>query len=210
MGIYRVALLGGLWIPVLVLAMTAIGPAPLAAQGDPSEESTIFRRFGTGRVAPENWQFMPEFPVFLRPQADPDAKIVRNDGANLIVSFRPRNRIYFSRGYGFAQVSWKPKGGSVKKVEVTSFDISQLLNFSIKRTFIVTFGLGLGLMDAVIHERKGSIRNRLEPFVPFHFGLGIDTGTAINIAFKVSQHIFLGPGPVVSLTRGLVGIGINF
>lgn len=195
---------------LLALSFGALAWVSTAIAQPLAEERSIFQRFGSGRVAPENWQLMPEIPVFLRPQFDPDAEIVNNSGANLVVAFRPRNRIYFSRSYDFAQMSWKPKSGSVKKVELTSFDISEMINFSVKRLVIITFGLGLGVMDGLIVRTEDRFRTRLEPFIPIQLGLGLLTGSAFTVAVKVSQHFFFGPGPGVSLTRGLIGVGYNF
>ena len=53
-------------------------------------------------------------------------------------------------------MSWEPKGGSVRQVEITTLDISEMINFSIKRVSVITIGLGLGIMDGLIRNRDGT------------------------------------------------------
>ena len=172
----------------------------------------IIQYFNVGvcGASPEVWQVLPEFPVYLRPQLEPDPKVVQNIGLNFGISFRPRNRFYITRSYNFAQMSWEPKEGSVKRVQLTTFGISQLLNFSVKRTAIVSLGLGLGLMDGVIRFTDGDFKSRLEPYIPIHAGIGFYPFSRWIVMGRLSHSFFLGPGPVVSVTRGLLGVGYNF
>lgn len=193
------------WAIWALLGVVATIPAVSAAQ-----EAPIFDRFAGVQAAPKAWQILPEFPVYLRPQLEPDAKVVQNIGVNFGVSFRPRNRVYFTRSYNFAQMTWEPKEGKVERVQLTTFDISQLLNISVKRVAIVSFGLGLGVMDGIIRFRNGDFKTRLEPYVPIHFGVGFYPFSQWIIMTRLSHAFFLGPGPVVSVTRGLLGVGYNF
>jgi hypothetical protein len=174
------------------------------------ENHSIFTRFDSEHAAPEAWQTMAEFPFYLRPQLDPGAEIVQNRGVDLVISFRPRNRVYFSRGYGFSQMEWLPSSGSVEKVQLTTMEISEILNVSLKREVILSFGLGIGLMSGLIRFDDGGLRSRLEPFLPIQFGLGFYPVGPVMLELKLWHAFFLGPGPVVSATRGLIGVGYNF
>jgi len=193
---------------LLGVALLCAGvPAAALAQGGPG---SMFNRFNSEHAAPEAWQVMPEFPVYLRPQLDPNAEIEQNRGVNLVFSFRPRNRVYFSRSYGFSQMEWLPSSGSVEKVQLTTMEVSEILNVSIKREAIMSFGLGLGLMSGLIRFDDGGLRSRLEPYLPVQFGLGFYPAGPVLLELKLWHAFFLGPGPVVSATRGLIGIGYNF
>lgn len=194
----------------LALAALAVLASLGATARAQDSGGTIFDHFRTREVRPPDWQIMPEYPVYLRPQTMPDAEVVKNTGVNLIVSFRPRNRIYFSRGYHFAQMAWKPEDSNIKRVEVNTFDINEYLNFSLERVSVIAVGLGLGVMDGLVefHDRK--FITRLEPFVPVQFGLGLYPADDVMVGLKFSHYFFLGPGPVLSVSRGLLGIGFNF
>lgn len=192
---------------LLAAALLSAGVPAALAQGGPS---SMFNRFNSERAAPEAWQVMPEIPFYLRPQLDPGAEIEQNRGINLVVSFRPHNRVYFSRSYGFSQMEWLPSSGSVEKVQLTTMEVSEILNASIKREAILSFGLGLGLMSGLIRFDDGGLRSRLEPYLPIQFGLGFYPAGPVMLELKLWHAFFLGPGPVVSATRGLIGIGYNF
>jgi len=186
---------------LLALATTAL------AQED---NRPIFNRFNYDRAAPEAWQVLGEVPVYLRPQVDPDAEILQNRGINLVVSFRPRNRVYFSRSYGFGQMQWDPTGDRIDKVQLTTMEVSEIINASIKREAILSFGLGLGLMSGLIRFDGDNVRSRLEPYFPLQFGVGFYPSGPVMLELKIWHAFFLGPGPVVSATRGLIGVGYSF
>jgi len=170
----------------------------------------MFDRFVSNGATPEAWQAMVEVPAYLRPQIEPDAEILRNVGANLVVSFRPRNRLYFSRSYGFAQMDWAPKEGSVQKVQLTAMEISEILNVSIKRVAIWNLGVGIGLMSGLIRFDDGGLRSRYEPYLPVQTGFAFYPFGPVMLEAKLWHGFFVGPGPVVSATRGLIGLGYNF
>ena len=187
------------------LAFSAPGPREARAQHRP-----MFDRFAGQDAAPEAWQVMPQVPVWLRPVAEPDADIVQNRGLNLVFAFRPRNRVYFSRSYGIGQMEWEPKDSSVEKVQLTTLEVSELINVSIKRVVFWNLGIGVGLMSGLIRFDDGHIRTRYEPYIPVQTGFGFYLFGPVMLDLSVWQGFFLGPGPVVSATRGLIGIGYNF
>lgn len=170
----------------------------------------MFDRFASNQAAPEVWQVMPEVPVYLRPSHEPEADILRNIGANIVISFRPRNRVYFARSYGFAQMDWEPQDGSVEKVQLTTLEVSEILNVSIKRVAIWNLGLGIGLMSGLIRFEDGGIRSRYEPYLPIQTGFAFYPYGPVMLEAKLWHGFFAGPGPVVSATRALIGIGYNF
>ncbi|MBI4083121.1 MAG: hypothetical protein HY423_10980 [Candidatus Lambdaproteobacteria bacterium] len=174
------------------------------------QEGGIFRRYLEARDAPNPWQVMPEFPVAVQPQFDADASIQENAGVNLLVAYRPGNRVYNARSFDFARAAWRPKGGKVRSVQVIQFDITEYLYGWVYRVATIGFGVGLGVMDGEIVNRDGTFRTRLEPFIPVALGVGIPLGKDFVLGLKVAQSSFFGPGPVVSMTRALVGLGYNF
>jgi len=197
---------------LLILALVPVGwAAGTARAADPPGEGSIFRRFLQEREVPPSRQAMVEFPVAAAPQAERDAEILVNTGLTYVVSAHPKDRVYLSQSWGFARTAWRETGGSVGKVQVITLDISQVLNVSLWRKAVFSFGLGVGLMDGEIHYRDSrGLDTRLEPYIPVQVGLGLPVGRSFYGGLKVVQSSFFGPGPVVSLTRVLLGLGVNY
>lgn len=193
---------------VFVLGACLLGWDALPAAGQ--ETDTVFRRFDSGLQVAKIWQRSIEVPVYLRPQTDPDSEIVSNTGLNYVVSYRPENRIYFSRSFGYAKMEWEPKDGDVNSVRVIQFDITEIVNFTLFHTVVVNFGLGLGFMDGLTIMRDGRYQTRLEPFIPIQMGLALPLGGTFVMSVKGVQSSYFWPGPVVSAFRGLVGFGYNY
>jgi len=196
-----IALSGVAW--ALLMALAA---APAAAQeaGRP-----MFDRFGSARDIVFTWQRMVELPASIRPQTAPGAHIVANEGINYVVAFRPESRVYFSRSFGYARMQWQPED-AVRSIHVIQFDVTEILNFLIARTFVLSFGVGLGVMDGLIVERTGDYQTRLEPFLPVQVGAAALLGRRFILGVKIVQSSFFGPGPVASVTRGMIGFGYNY
>lgn len=192
------------WLLAAVLLCVAMVPQALGQGSD-----GIFQRFSSGREVAKSWQAMLEFPVTARPQLDPGARIVANEGIDYVIAYRPESRIYFSRSFDYARLEWAPRN-EVKTAQVITLDVTEILNFSIARTFVMSFGLGLGVMHGVTVERGGGFQARFEPFLPVQFGLALPIGRSFMVGAKVVQSSFFGPGPVISVTRGLIGIGYNY
>jgi hypothetical protein len=191
---------------LLLAVLLCVAPVePAFAQG----ADGIFQRFSSGREVAKTWQGVVEVPVIARPQTAPNARIVANEGVDYVVAFRPESRIFFSRGFDYARLEWAP-GNDVKTAQVITLDITEILNFSIARTFVMSFGLGLGIMHGVTVERGGHFHARFEPFIPIQFGLALPVGRSFLVEAKVAQSSFFGPGPVLSVTRGLIGFGYNY
>ncbi len=187
------------------MLLCAAAARPACAQ----DSGGIFQRFSSGREVAKSWQTMVEIPVIARPQTSPGARIVANEGIDYVVAYRPENRIYFSRGFDYARLEWAPEN-DVRTAQVITLDVTEYLNFRIARTFVMSFGLGLGLMHGVSVERDGKFTARFEPFIPVQFGLALPIGRSFMLGAKVAQSSFFGPGPVLSVTRGLIGIGYNY
>jgi hypothetical protein len=185
--------------------LCAIAARPAQAQSSDG----IFQRFNSGREVAKTWQTLVEFPVLAEPQTTPNARIVANEGVNYVVAFRPENRIYGSNSYGYARLEWAPKN-EVKTAQVVTLDFTEILNFRVARAFIMSFGVGLGVMHGVTVERGGRFQARFEPFLPIQFGLAVPIGRSVLVEAKVIQSSFFGPGPVISVTRGLIGFGYNY
>jgi len=190
----------------LVALVLVLHSAAAVAQPD---ERSMFNRQTSAAQIEHLWQWMLEFPVTIRPQVLPDARIVANDGVNYVVSYRPEGRIYTSRSYGFARMEWEP-GDAARFAHVNQYDITQILNFTIARTFVVSLGAGLGLMDGFTVNQAGDVQTRLELFMPVQFGLAVQLGRRFVASAKMIQSSFFSPGPVVSAARGLVGFGYNY
>jgi hypothetical protein len=198
----------------LVLAAFAglalVATAPSLADAQPEEEKPIFRRFALTRERPKFWQALFELPVQLRPQGQPDAEIERNLGLNYVTSFRPNNRIYFSRSLGFTRMEWLPKNSSQRRVKVKTFDITLILNNLLKSSLVTSFGIGLGIMDGLItFNDERNFSTRLEPFIPLQVGVGLRLGRT-QVGLKVSQFSFIRSNPIISNTRILLGVGFNY
>src|SRR5690349_6392109 len=119
--------------------------APLALAQD---SSGIFQRFNSGREVPKTWSQMVELPFLAVPQTTPDARIVANEGINLVTAYRPENRAFFSRSFGYAHLEWAPNN-EIKSSQVVTLDMVEILNFRIGRAFILSFGTELGLLHGV-------------------------------------------------------------
>jgi hypothetical protein len=170
----------------------------------------MFQRFDSGREVPKTWQSTIELPVLAVPQVAPDARIVTDYGINLVTAYRPENRYYFSRSFGFARLEWAPKNNQVKTADVTTLDRTEILNFRISNAFILSFGLGLGLMHGLSVERNHEFQSRFEPFIPVQVGVAVPIGRSFLFGLKVIQSSFFGNGPVLSVMRGMVGFGYNY
>lgn len=192
------------WLGVAVL-LCMVAARPAWGQ----ENNSIFQRFDSGREIPKTWQTMIEVPVQVTPQTTPDAHINVDEGVNLVTAYRPENRAYFSRSFGYANVGWAPKN-EIKTAQVVTLDMTEILNFRIAQTFVMSFGLGLGVMHGVVVKRDGTFQARFEPFVPVQFGVALPIGRSFMIGAKVEQSSFFGQGPTISMSRVLAGIGYNY
>ena len=191
----------------LALALALL--VPVAAYGQGPEDS-MFQRFALARNPPRNFQFLLEYPVLLRPNNNPDADMVENTGLSYVVSYGPHNRIYVSRGYQFARMEWKPKEPNIAKEQVIEFGVSDYVNFRVRNWLVFTMGMGLAVMDGTIIFRDGDFQNRLEPFIPLHVALIFPVTSRMALSVKLSQSAFFGPGPGLSVTRLLAGLGFNY
>ena len=204
-------------VPLLLFAaLAATWPgwaAPALAQQEQGNPDTppIFRRFALTREKPRFWQALFEFPVALRPQGQPDAEIEKNLGLNYVISFRPNNRFYFSRSLGFTRMEWVPKDSAQRRVKVKTFDTTLILNRLFKSTFVLSFGLGLGVMDGLItFKDERNFQPRLEPFFPIQLGLAVRLGESFQVGLKFSHFLFFRSDPIISNSRLLLGLGFNY
>ncbi len=182
-------------------------PAPVSAQANDS----IFQRFSMSREKPKGWQALLEVPVLLRPQTQADAEIKKNLGFNYVSAFRPGNRLYFSRGLGFARMEWEPRQSDVKTVKVKTFTATLALNHLFRSTLVTSYGVGLGVMDGLItFNDDRNFSARLEPFVPLQIGLALRLGRTFQLGLKFVHFGFLRTNPVISNSRILLGLGVNY
>ncbi|MCZ6532740.1 MAG: hypothetical protein O7A08_07220 [SAR324 cluster bacterium] len=199
-------------VTVVLLAAVCFSPEVAPAQeANEQEDHNIFNRFVLRREEPKNWQALIEFPVFLRPQSQPNAKVIKNLGLNYVSTFRPQSRWYLSRSIGFARMEWIPDNTAVSRVKVRTFQTLILLNRLAAHWLVISFGIGLGIMDGLVEFKDRRVFNeRLEPFVPFQFGLAARVGQTLQLGLKISHFPFFKTGPAISTTRVLLGIGYNY
>ncbi|MBI3994139.1 MAG: hypothetical protein HY342_12765 [Candidatus Lambdaproteobacteria bacterium] len=189
------------------LTLALLGPWSAHGQG---AETSIFQRFAIDRDPPRNWQALLEYPLQLRPNSNPDADMVENTGLNYVVSFAPHNRVYVSRAYHFARMEWQPEEPGIAKEQAIEFGVSDFVNFRVRNWLVFSMGLGLAVMDGTIVFRDGDFQNRLEPFIPLHLALIFPLTARLALSVKLSQSSYFGPGPGLSVTRLLAGIGYNY
>ncbi len=195
----------------MVALLLADLSSPISASAQESGDGSIFRRFAQRRKSPKYRQTVIEFPILLRPQTQSDAQIEKNLGINYIGALRPQNRLYLSRGFNLAKMEWKPKSPDIDRVRVKTFEMTQILNYNLSSLFVLNFGFGIGLMDGVIlFNTSRNFETRLELFIPFHFGVGLRLGDTYQLGLKLAQSTFFKTGPVISVTRVLIGFGYNF
>lgn len=186
------------------------GVAP-AVGGDAADPGGMFNRFSGKDSLRDNWQIELDVPVALRPQVEPGATVVENTGFQYVLSHRPQDRVYISNAFEAARVSWAPRDPNIEKIQLVQFQVSQLINLWAWRVAVVRIGLGVGFMDGLIrYNDHRDFQTRLEPYIPIQFGLGFHPVGHWTISFKGSWSLFYGPGPVISHTRGLVGLGYGY
>ena len=191
-----------------VLGLTLV--CGLAATASAQDSGSIFQRFDTDSAAPSNWQTLFEVPVGLQPQTNVNVHELADEGVNWVVSYRPLNRVYFSRSVGYARMEWKLDNADNTDVQLVQWDLTELINFALTRSFVFSFGLGLGFMDGIINDGNGRFQHRLEPFIPVQLGFGLRLGRSWFVDAKAAESPYWGPGTVVSVARALVGVGYNY
>ena len=175
------------------------------------QDETIFRRFAETRQRPKFRQILLEIPVALRPQTQPDAEILRNQGLTFVDSLRPQHRFFISRSIGLGRMEWAPKAASVERIKVKTLDISTILNFNLRNPLLLHMGFGFGIMDGlVIFTDERNFETRLEIFIPFQVGVSLALGEAFQVGIKFVHSNFFRTDPVISVGRTLIGFGFNF
>ena len=193
-----------------LLLFLALLPCQASAQDTESQES-IFQRFALSRKVPKIGQRLFEFPVALHPQTDSNAEIKKNLGFNYISSGRPDSRWYLSSSLGFSKMEWMPSDPNIDLVKVRTFDWSFLVNRLSAGWMVTTFGLGIGVMDGLVnYAEPGKFSERLELFIPVHFGLAARLGATVQVGLKVVHFPFFRQNPVIGTTRLLVGLGYSY
>ncbi len=195
---------------MLLAAILAGVPAGWGGNAIAQQNDGMFRRFASGQDESKNWQTAFEFPVALVPQTMPDSDVIANEGVNYVVAFKPLNRVYFSRSIGYARMEWKAKDSQVRDISVIQWDLTQIINITVRRVVVISMGIGLGFMDGLTVMTDGSYQTRLEPFVPVQAGVGVRMGRSWFADVKWAQSSYFGPGPVASAARYLVGLGYNY
>lgn len=195
---------------LLAAGFVAMVLGPWSAQAQTGTDQPIFQRFRTEMELPHTRQLLIELPVGVQPQTHRDADIVENAGLNINFATRPLSRIYVSQGFNFTKLEWQPAEPDLRTVRVLAFDVTQQLNVSIRRVFVFGVGVGLGLMDGVVIKPGNDFQTRLEPYIPLHIFFGLPLGSGGIVGVKAAQSSFVGPGPVLSALRVLVGLGFNY
>ena len=196
----------------LIAAMALAGGGVVLAQGSQdAQDENIFNRFAESRQRPKFRQILLEIPVALRPQTQPDAEILKNQGLNIVDSLRPQHRFFISRSIGLARMEWAPKLAEVERIKVKTFDISTIFNFNLQGPLLLHMGFGFGFMDGlVIFSDERKFETRLEFFIPLQVGISLALGEAFQVGVKFIHYNFFRTDPVISLGRALIGFGFNF
>lgn len=188
-----------------VLAVAALAaPAAAWAQGD---NAPIFRRFSSPMARSETRMRMLEVPVLLRPQGDPQAKVMQDQGIGYTIAAFPFNRVFSSVGIHFARLRWAPSDPRFASVEVKTLGVHQDVNFWLWHRFVFSFGLGLGIMDSLAMDTSGGFEHNLLPYIPVRFGLDVDLGDTVFLGARLAFTPFFASGFEAGHGRVLVSLG---
>ena len=193
-----------------VLAVVAALPAPGWAAEPTTQlqsDQPIFRRFSTPPRRSEARLRIFEIPVAVRPQTDAQADVFENLGIGYTVASLPFNRVFASVGFDFARMSWTPTNPEILSAKVREFEVHQNLNFWLWRTVIVSFGLGLGVMDGLVVKQDGKFEHNLVPYIPVRLGLGYMIADKVYVGLRAVAVPFFGDGHEVGQSRLLLGFG---
>jgi hypothetical protein len=184
----------------------------LAAHAGAQErrDDSIFQRFSREQTYARTRMALFELPVVLRPQTSPDAEIVEHVGLNYLHGFFPQNRVFLSLGFNLARMEWKPLAPEIASEEVKQFDVTQNINFWVRRLLIISFGYGLGLMDGLVLYADGGFEHNLVPYIPVQLGVTVPLGERLFLGLHVMHAPFFGHGPVVGSTRLTAGFGFSY
>lgn len=199
---------------VAVLLLAGVLASPAAAQfptppGRQSEQP-IFNRFAGTPDTGHRRQRLFEVPVALRPQTNADADIDHSLGLGYYVAAWPLSDVYVSLGMNYYQAQWAPVSGDLSKVNVKQFDLSQQLNFRLWDSLVLSLGLGVGVMDALVEFDDGDYEHRQAFYVPVQMGFIVPLGDTYVVSLRAVQSPFVGNGPVISHARAMLGFGYNY
>lgn len=194
------------WLMAALVVIVPPGEEAWAREKDDS----IFRRFSEKREHISNRFRLFEVPVAIRPQTNADAEIQENLGFGYVQGFFPRNPIFISFGISAARLEWLPEDPEITSVNVKQFDLTQSLNFRIKRLFVLSFGLGLGIMDGLVLYPDGTFDHQLLPYIPVQFGAVVPMGDTLLLSLRAVHTPFFGSGDVIGHSRVVLGLGYYY
>lgn len=188
--------------------------AQKAAQDEAREESSmedaIFNRFTTSVEEDKSRQALFLVPVFLRPQTDPDAKVIVNKGLSYQRDFNPLDRVFTSLSFHYYRSEWEPSAPGLQKVQVYQLEIVPMLTFNLAKVLGVGFGVGLGLMDGLVEYPDGSYTRREGLYMPIRLGVSLNIANTASLAFVLAHTPYWSEGSMLSSTRAQFGLGYYY
>jgi len=170
-------------------------------------DDSIFRRFFTPPRRTESHLRIFEVPFHVRPQTDPQADVRENLGFGFSVASQPFKRTFGSLGFDVGRMRWRPSDPSVTSAEVKQFDANQSVNIWVARTFVISFGLGLGIIDGLVTRNDGTFEHTIVPYIPVRLGVSVSLWDKVFLGLRMATTPFFGEGHQVGQTRLLLGLG---
>lgn len=196
--------------PFFLILLILIGSAPPHLAAQESGGKPIFRRFSRTREPVTSRMGLIEFPVLLRPQTYADAEVRENLGLGYVLAKSPKNQVFTAFGINWARMEFLPSNPEVVVIDIKQIDLSQSLNFWLWRTFVISLGAGIGIMDTFVILSEGTAEHQIVPYVPLQFGLIIPLRSRLSIGLRLVHTPFMGSGAASGNTRLLFGLGGSF
>lgn len=192
-------------LTALLTLLLLLHGSPAAAQFDDGD--SIFGRKDTKKAQPPTEAWLLEFPVILRPQTSPDARLVENVGFNYVRAETTRSQSYNSIGFHWSRSKWEPTDPNWERVNVTQFDTNVSINTKIGQSGVFHLGLGLGLLDGLTTTPGKGVHHTLELYVPLQTGYTFYLGERFLLGLRVLHTPDFSDGPVYGSTRVYLGFG---
>ena len=197
------------FLPALLLAVMIPFFYPPLLPAQEGEDIPIFQRFSNTRQSSPTRLTVFELPVALRPQNYSDAEIEENLGLGYFVAVAPQRQVFSSFGFSWGRMEIRPTNPEVDLIDIKQVDVTQNLNFWLWRTFTVSLGAGLGIMDSLVMLSGGGFEHEVVPYIPLRIGLAIPIGRTVTIALTAVLTPFLGSGAGSGSTRLMLGVGLS-
>ena len=195
--------------PATEPATTSTKTPAASTEGDAS----IFTRFDNLSELRRRQVIVLQYPLpkNSRLNNDPQARLENETGFSLWLIRNPRNRIYSSSIFQYANLRWRlsdPRKNLT--VEVRQYQLIQLIHLRGNWPLDLHWGWGLGLLDASIRNQDDVGVERLQIVLPIALGTQALLGERVSLSAQAIQTLFFGHGPNLSNLRLLAGLGYTF